>query len=81
MSMSMTGDVAATITAVGTLITVIGNLVLQILQSRRSKENGRKIDENTALTQVTAQKVEEVHQATNAIVESTGTHQALKPPE
>lgn len=63
MTLSMSGDVAATITAVGTLITVIGNLVLQLLQSRRSKENGRKIDENTALTQATAQKVEEVHQA------------------
>lgn len=73
--MSMTGDVAATITAVGTLITVIGNLVLQILQSRRSKENGRKIDENTELTKVTANKID---QATTAIAESTGTHQILK---
>jgi hypothetical protein len=78
MTVTLSGDLAATITAVGTLATVIGNLVLQIVQSRRSKENGRKIDENTALTRDTAAKVEVVHAATTAIAESTGTHQTLK---
>jgi hypothetical protein len=78
MTLSLSGDIAASITAVGTLVTVIGNLVLQILQTRRSRENGRKIDENTALTRDTAAKVEVVHAATTAIQESTGTHQTLK---
>lgn len=67
MTFSLSGDLAATITAVGTLITVIGNLVLQLLQARRSKENGRKIDENTAVTKDTAAKVEVVTAIANQV--------------
>lgn len=67
MTFSLSGDLAATITAVGTLITVIGNLVLQIVQARRSKENGRKIDENTAVTKDTAAKVEVVTAIANQV--------------
>lgn len=78
MSLSMSGDTAATITAIGTLLTVIGNFIMQIIQARRSASNGRKLDENTALTKETAAKVEDVHQATAAIAESTGSHPILK---
>jgi len=73
----MTFDVAASITALGGLIVSVGTLVLQIIQAKRSITNGRKIDENTALTRDTAAKVEVVHAATTAIVEQTGTHTIL----
>ena len=93
MSVSITlssGDVGGIITAIGTV--VIG--LLQVSQKRLSKDNARKIDENTAvtrdtatkvndnttITKDTAAKVEEVHKATAAIAESTGTHPTLPGP-
>lgn len=72
MSISISGDLATTITAIGGLVTGVGTLVLQIMQAKRSIANGKKIDENTRLTQ-------EVHSATAAIVENTGTHKILDP--
>lgn len=69
MSINFTGDVATTILAIGTVITSVGTAAIgwmQVLQAKRSKENGRKIDE--------------VHAATTAIAEQTGTHQTLKEP-
>jgi hypothetical protein len=78
MNITLTG-VAEAITAFGGVVTGIGTLALQIMSARRSIQNGRKIDENTALTRDTAAKVEVVHAATTAIAESTGTHQVLKP--
>ncbi len=74
--MTLSVDLAATIAAVAGLVTVIGNLALQIMQVmqlRKSAENGRKLDVNTQLTK-------EVHESTTAIAEATGTHQILKPP-
>lgn len=74
--MTLSVDLAATIAAVAGLVTVVGNLALQVMsfkQSRRSKENGRKIDANTKLTA-------EIHEATTSIVEATGAHPALKLP-
>jgi len=76
MNITLTG-VAEAITAFGGVVTGIGTLALQIMAARRSISNGRKIDENTALTRDTAAKVEVVHAATTAIAESTGTHQTL----
>lgn len=68
MSLNLSGDIGSIITALGTV--AIG--VLQVLQARRSKEAARKLDENTKLTA-------EVHAATAAIAEQTGTHKALPP--
>jgi len=76
MNITLTG-VAETITAFGGFVTGVSTIVLQIMAARRSIQNGRKIDENTALTKDTAAKVEVVHAATTAIVEATGTHQIL----
>lgn len=73
MTINLSGDVASIITAVGTL--VVG--VLQVLQARRSIVNGRKIDENTAVTKATAAKVDDVHAVQ---VATTGTYQTLKEP-
>jgi hypothetical protein len=61
---------AAVIASVATLATALGNVLLQLRQTR-------KIDENTAVTKDTAAKIEVVHAATTAIVEATGTHQIL----
>lgn len=69
MNITLTG-VAETITAFGGVVTGIGTLALQIMAARRSIQNGRKIDENTALTK-------EVHDATAAIAENTGNHKIL----
>ena len=79
--MTITVDLATSIAAVAGLLTVVGNFVLQVLQMRRSRENGRKIDENTALTKVTAAQVDAVHAATTSIVEATGAHPILKLPD
>jgi uncharacterized protein with von Willebrand factor type A (vWA) domain len=75
----MTGEgIAAILIAVGTLATTLTNIVLQLRQAKLSVQNGAKLDANTALTQATADKVEEVHAATAAIVESTGSHPIIK---
>lgn len=67
----MTGEgIAAILASVATLATALGNVVLQLRQTR-------KIDENTALTKDTAAKVEVVHAATTAIAEATGNHKIL----
>lgn len=67
----MTGEgIAAILASVATLATAVGNVVLQLRQTR-------KIDENTALTKDTAAKVEVVHAATTAIQEATGNHKIL----
>lgn len=72
-------NVAAIITAAATLVTVIGNVVLQIMQVRKSTENGRKLDENTKLTAAAAKQIDEVHAATNVLTATaSGTYKSLK---
>lgn len=87
----MTIDLAATIAAVASLVTVVGQVVLQIMQFLAQKEARQaraalsdKVDdtaaavaENTTLTKDTALQVKEVHAATTAIAEATGQHQIL----
>lgn len=65
MSISLSGDIGTIITALGTV--VIG--VIQVWQGRRSKK----------WRDDAGQKINEVHAATAAIAEQTGTHQALPP--
>jgi hypothetical protein len=68
----MSGEgIAAILTGVATLITTLGNVVLQLRQAKLSAANADKLDDQS-------KKIDEVHAATAAIVESTGTHQALK---
>lgn len=68
----MTGEgIAAVIGSLATLVGVLGNVVLQLKQLKLSRSNSDKLDES-------AGKLDEVHAATAAIVESTGTHQVLK---
>jgi hypothetical protein len=86
----MSGEgLAAVLASLATLATALGNIVLQLRGQTESRDDraklsdkidntSAKVDTNTALTQATAVKVEEVHLATTAIVESTGTHQILK---
>lgn len=70
----MTGDqlqgLAAIVTAIGGLGASVCTLVMQMRNSRVSRENSAKLD-------VQGAKIEEVHAATAAIAESTGTHKAL----
>lgn len=79
----MTGEgIAQIITSIATLVGVI----IAGIQQKRGQAESRadravissKIDDNTTLTQATAGKIDEVHAATAAIAESTGTHPALK---
>lgn len=71
----MSGEgIAAIIASVGSLATALGTVVLQLRQTRITSQ---KIDANTALTQATAEKVDEVHAATTVIVEATGSHKIL----
>lgn len=81
-------DLAGVLTSLATLIGVIGGLVMQWRGQTEAREGrvklgekvdvtAAKVDENTAVTKDTAVKLEEVHQATAAIAESTGTHQIL----
>lgn len=82
----MTGEgVAAILVGVGTLAAQFSSIAMQWRSSKVSRANSdkldaqaTKIDDNTAVTQATAIKIDEVHAATAALVESTGTHQALK---
>lgn len=69
--MTITLDLAGTIVATTGLLGVVGNFVLQVMQLRKSAENGRKLDVNTQLTK-------EVHESTTAIAEATGTHKTLE---
>jgi hypothetical protein len=76
----VTGEgLAAVLASLATLATAVGNIVLQMRGQTESRQDraaiAAKVDINTALTQDTAQKVEDVHAS---IVEATGTHQVLK---
>lgn len=71
----------AIITALGTLATVVGGVVLQVIQALRTAENGKKLDENTAVTKAAAKQIDEVHAATNVLAASaSGTYKALVDP-
>jgi hypothetical protein len=72
----------AIITALGTLVTVIGGVVLQVIAALRTAENGRKLDENTQVTKAAAKQIDEVHAATNVLTATTsGTYKALIEPD
>jgi hypothetical protein len=74
----MTGEgIAAILIAVGTLATTLTNIFLQMRQAKLSVRNGEKLDANTAITQATAVKVDEVHAATTAIAQ-TGSYPVIK---
>lgn len=70
----MTGDqlqgLAALVVAGGSFAGTIGTLVMQWRTSKVARSNADKLDAQ-------AGKIDEVHAATTAIQESTGTHKAL----
>lgn len=67
----MTGEgIAAIISAGGALVTSIGTMIMQFRQTKVSQANSQKLDAQGS-------KIEEVHAATAAIQESTGTHRAM----
>jgi hypothetical protein len=72
----MTGDqlqgLAALVVAGGSLAGTIGTLVMQFRTSKVANSNAAKLDAQGG-------KIDEVHAATAAIQESTGTHKALEP--
>lgn len=69
----MTGEgIAAIITAAAGFATSVGTIILQLRQAKVSRANSDKLDEQGG-------KIDEVHAATAAIQESTGTHKALEP--
>lgn len=72
----MTGDqwqgIAAFTLAIGSLAGTIGTLVMQLRTSKVARSNAAKLDQQGS-------KIEEVHAATTAIQEQTGTHRALDP--
>lgn len=72
----MTGDqwqgIAAFTLAIGSLAGTVGTLVMQLRTSKVARANADKLD-------VQGAKIDEVHAATAAIAESTGTHKALGP--
>jgi len=72
----VTGDqlqgLAALVVAGGSLAGTIGTLVMQFRTSKVAKSNAAKLDEQGG-------KIDQVHAATAAIQESTGTHKALDP--
>jgi hypothetical protein len=71
----MTGDqwqgVAAFTLAIGSLASTIGTLVMQFKTSKVARSNAEKLDAQGG-------KIDEVHAATAAIQEATGTHKALE---
>lgn len=68
----MTGEgIAAIIVAAGGFVTSVGTLIMQFKQATLSRANSDKLDEQGG-------KLDDVHQATASLVESTGTHPALK---
>lgn len=70
----MTGDqwqgIAAFTVAIGSLAGSVGTLVMQLLTNKVARSNAAKLDAQ-------AGKIDEVHAATAAIQESTGTHKTL----
>lgn len=70
----MTGDqwqgIAAFTLAIGSLAGTVGTLVMQMRTSKVARSNADKLDAQ-------GDKLEQVHAATAAIVEQTGTHKAL----
>jgi hypothetical protein len=69
----MTGEgIAAVITSLAGFATSVGTVILQLRQAKVSRSNSDKLDEQGG-------KIDEVHAATAAIQESTGTHKALGP--
>lgn len=70
----MTGDqlqgLAALVVAGGSLAGTVGTLVMQWRTSKVANSNAAKLDAQSG-------KIDEVHAATTAIAESTGTHKAL----
>ena len=70
----MTGDqwqgVAAFTLAIGSLAGTVGTLVMQWRTSKVAKSNAAKLDAQGG-------QIAEVHAATAAIQESTGTHRSL----
>lgn len=80
----MTGDqlqgLAALVVAMGSLAGTVGTLVMQLRTNKIARSNADKIDDNTKVTKETASKVDDVHAATAALVEATGSHKILTPP-
>lgn len=72
----MTGDqwqgIAAFTLAIGSLAGTIGTLAMQFRTSKVARANAEKLD-------VQGAKIDEVHAATTAIAEATGTHKILPP--
>lgn len=72
----MTGDqwqgIAALVTAIGGLGASVTTVVIALGNRRVNRENGNKLD-------VQGAKIDDVHAATTAIQEATGTHQVLPP--
>lgn len=72
----MTGDqwqgVAAFTLAIGSLAGTVGTLVMQFRTSKVARSNADKLDAQS-------DKIDEVHAATVAIADQTGTHKALSP--
>lgn len=68
----MTGEgIAAIIASASGLLTSLATVILQLRQAKLSASNADKLDAQGS-------KIDEVHAATAAIAESTGTHQVLK---
>jgi hypothetical protein len=69
----MTGEgIAAILVGIGTLATQLSSIAMQFKQGKVSASNSDKLD-------AAGRKIDEVHAATAAIAESTGTHKALEP--
>jgi hypothetical protein len=67
----MSGEgIAAIITSLAGFATSIGTVILQLRTGKVARSNADKLDAQS-------DKIDEVHAATTAIVESTGTHKAL----
>jgi len=70
-------NLAAIITAVATLLTVVFSFVLQMRQARRTD---KKIDAGAVVAAESSRKLDEVHASTNVLVASaTGSHPIYKP--
>jgi hypothetical protein len=67
----MSGEgIAAILVGIGTLAAQLSSIALQWKQGKVSASNSDKLDE-------AGRKIDEVHAATTAIQEQTGTHKAL----
>lgn len=91
----MSGEgIAAVLGGIGLLAVQLSGIAMQWKSSKVSRANSEKLDAqgiafadqstkiaaNTALTEATAKKVEDIHAATATLVEATGTHKILPPP-